>query len=266
MKHMAQGSSIFRSVLHDAREQLILGFKKSASAFGHSGIKGDERAAALGTFFRERLPEIFSVAKGEVIDYKDQRSGQLDVVIYDTAFAAPLTRQSENLLVPCESLYVVFEVKSMLNRQEIGRCLKGAEKLRRLRPFKEHFIAARKQGKAAKDKAHRFLYIVFAYETDLSKDDWLTKEWDRLIDVSVEKGAEHSCIDRLFIVDRGIINPVRGHGKVIEDDVDLLFLELYLHVMNFLQREKNRRPAMDWQIYSLPRSRGWRAIRKVTKT
>jgi uncharacterized protein DUF6602 len=263
---MAHGSSIFRSVLHDAREQLMLEFRKSASAFGHSGIKGDERAAALGRFFRERLPEIFSVAKSEVIDYKDQRSGQLDVLIFDTAFAAPLTRQSENLLVPCESLYVVFEVKSILNRQEIGRCLRSAQKLRRLRPFKEHFVAAREQGRAAKDKSHRFLYIVFAYETDLSKDDWLAKEWNRLIDVSVEDKAEHSCIDRLFIVDRGIINPARGHGKVIDDDADLLFLELYLHVMNFLQREKNRRPEMNWQIYSLPRSRGWKAVGKLTKT
>ncbi len=259
---MPQGSAIFRSVLHDAREQLMLEFKKSASAFGHSGIKGDERAAALGTFFRERLPEIFSVAKGEVIDHKDQRSGQLDIVIYDTAFAAPIARQRENLLVPCESLYVAFEVKSMLSRQEIGHCLQSAQKLRQLRPFKERFIAARESGKAAKDKAHRFLYVVFAYDTDISADGWLAKEWNRLLDVSVEQGNEPSCIDRLFIVDRGIINPVRGHGKVIEDDGDLLFLELYLHVMNFIQREKQRRPAMDWQIYSIPKSRGWRAIRK----
>src|SRR5271163_42595 len=103
-------SEVFRSVLEAARQQVLLHSSKAA-AFKHKGIRGDERAASIAQFFRERLPDRFGAGKGEVIDYQDRRTGQLDLVIYDRASCAPVSVQNENLLLPCEALYCVIEAK-----------------------------------------------------------------------------------------------------------------------------------------------------------
>ena len=82
-------SDVFRSVMEKAKRQLLLE-SANASDFEHHGIVGDERAASLAKFFKERLPDRFGVQKGEAIDYRDSRTGQLDFVIYDRSRCAPI--------------------------------------------------------------------------------------------------------------------------------------------------------------------------------
>jgi hypothetical protein len=107
---MARGtrtpSDVFRSVMEKAKQRLQL---ESAEAgdFDHHGIRGDERAASLAKFFRDRLPKKFGVEKGEAIDFGDRRTGQIDFVIYDRARCAPIRVGNENLLLPCEALYCI---------------------------------------------------------------------------------------------------------------------------------------------------------------
>src|SRR5436190_17363386 len=107
-------SEVFSKVLAKAKEQLLLD-ARHAEDFQHKGIRGDERAAGLAKFLNEHLPERFSVTKGEVIDYRDERTGQLDLIIYDSHTSAPVTKGEENLLIPAEALYAVIEVKTTLN-------------------------------------------------------------------------------------------------------------------------------------------------------
>ena len=59
---------------------------------------------SLAAFLRDHLSKRFSVAKGEVIDFKDNRTGQLDLVIYDAHTNAVVRRGQENWLVPAEAL------------------------------------------------------------------------------------------------------------------------------------------------------------------
>jgi hypothetical protein len=49
-------------------------------------------------------------------------------------------------------------------------------------------------------------------------------------------------------------------GETVEDDSEVLFTELFLHVVNFVERERSRRPGINWQYYALPKSRGWKTI------
>ena len=53
-------SDVFRSVMEKARQRLLLE-SADAADFNHNGIRGDERAASLCEFFRERLPDRFGV-------------------------------------------------------------------------------------------------------------------------------------------------------------------------------------------------------------
>jgi uncharacterized protein DUF6602 len=211
-------SDVFRSVMDKAKQRLLL-YSDDAADFEHTGIRGDERASAFAEFFRERVPEErvpdkFGVEKGEAIDYHDSRTGQLDFVIFDRSRCGPIRLGHENLLLPCEALYAVIEVKSKITRDELNKCLKAAAKVRKLRPFKERFIAARQPGADANDDRARCLYVIFGYTSNLGSDsDWPQKEYGRLMSAANLASVAVNCIDRLFVLDRGIVNPQKPAGK-----------------------------------------------------
>jgi hypothetical protein len=240
---MKKGSEIFRGVLAAARKQLLNDFDAS-KGFLHAGIKGEERAEALAAFLKSRLPPAFGISTGEAIDSLDQRTGQLDLIIYDQTVTKPVHSGGKNEIFPCEAVYAVIEVKSVFNRAEATTCVVAAQKLRKLRPFSEKFVDSRIKGKPANEGTHRGMYIVFAYATDLGATDRLKAEYERLLNVAEEHKATISCIDRLLVLDRGLINPVRGQGKTVEGDPVVLFADFFLHLVNFLERERKRRPAL----------------------
>lgn len=261
-----RSSDIFKSVLRAAQDQVLLD-KERAALFQHKGIRGDERAASIAQFLRERLPSWIGVGKGEVIDFRDRRTGQLDIVLYDQASCAPISVQDDNLLLPCEALYCVIEVKTTITQDELDKCLVSASKIRDLRPFKESFIPSRRDGADADDGGHRCLYAIFAYTSNLSNDnDWPDKENVRLRSAAGKVGVDVDCIDRLIVIDRGIINPAKAVGKWEAGNTGSLFLESYLHIVNFISRESRRRTPIDWQVYGPRSAQGWRQLTMPAKT
>jgi hypothetical protein len=249
-------STIFKAVLDAAARQLHIA-SNEATAFQHTGIRGDERAAALASFLREHLPSTIGVAKGEAIDFRDRRTGQLDILIYDSDMASPISSQSENVLIPAESLLAVIEVKTTLTQNDLNACYAGAKKVREIRPFKQAFIAAREEGKAAEDGNFRCMYLVFSYGTNLSEKNWLNKEFSRLEHAANSINGKLNLVDLVCVLDRGMIRPSKNAGKINDDEQMNTFLEFYLHIVNFLRKEMPRRPAMDWQAYFSKTSKGW---------
>jgi len=252
-----KASEIFNAVLAQAKQELLIDGAK-AEAFLHKGIRGDERAAAFSRFLREKLPEKFGVGKGEVIDHLDQRSGQLDVMIYDQASCAPISRQNENVLLPCEALYAVVEVKTTISQKELNTSFLAAGKIRALRPFGATFVAPRQDGLPANDKNHRCMYIIFGYTSDLANDSkWLEKENERARLAASEAGISLDCVDRIIVLDRGMLHPANSGGSWDTDSDATVFLESYLHIVNLLNRESRRREPVDWQLYAPRGSRSW---------
>ena len=252
-------SEVFRSVLLEAQTDIISAGRKAAT-FEHKGIRGDERAAALSKFLKERLPDAFATCKGEAIDYLDHRSTQLDLMVYHQQSCVPVSKQEENILIPCEGLYSAIEVKSILTKAELEVAFAAAKRLRTLRPFKGHFISSRADGRPAEDGESRCMYILFAYTSNLSADDWLKQEFQRIREAAKVAGTTVDVIDRIVVVGRGIINPGGSAGMAVEDDDDLMFVDFYLNLVNFLHREARRRPPIDWQLYSSRSAKGWTAI------
>jgi len=252
-------SDIFQAVLSDAEKDLALASNQAAS-FKHSGILGDERAAALMRFLKSHLPASFGVGKGEAMDFQDCKSGQLDIIIYDKSNSAPVYSGDENLLVPCEALLAVIEVKTTLSQKELNTSYKAAHMVRKLRPFKEQFIGPRIDGGPANDNRARCLYSLFAYKTNLGKEGWLKKEFGRIEKASQHCKAPQDVIERVVVLGRGMINPCSATGKELVDDDRGIFLEYYLNLVNFLDRERARRGPVDWQVYSSRNSKGWKKI------
>ena len=56
-------------------------------------------------------------------------------------------------------------------------------------------------------------------------------------------------LDTVVVLDRGIIRPQTGVA-LLEEDSPSLFLEFYIHLINFLTRERGRRPVIDWTAYT----------------
>lgn len=161
---------MFQRVLTQAQKKLALDAETAAN-FKHKGLRGNERAAALGQFLSEHLPSIFKTGKGEARDFKDRVSGELDLFVYDHATAAPIQTGAEGLIVPAEALYEVIEVKSILTADELDTCFAAAKRVRSLQPFKQEFISNPASGEGAPGRC-RCPYIVFAYSTNLGQEDW----------------------------------------------------------------------------------------------
>jgi hypothetical protein len=66
-------SKVFSNVLKQAEQRLSLD-AAGAENLEHRGLKGNERSAALAEFLNHHLPAVFTVGKGEAIDFRDNRT------------------------------------------------------------------------------------------------------------------------------------------------------------------------------------------------
>ena len=77
--------------------------------------------------------------------------------------------------------------------------------------------------------------FIFRYNSNLANDsEWPDKEYLCLEKAAKSTGVSRDCVDSLFILDRGIINPASKVGKWEAGNANPIFLESYLHIMNFI--------------------------------
>jgi len=256
-KHNAAVSAIMLKAEKD-----IWSAWEAAQVFEHKVLRGSARENPLGKFLSARLPGAYGICSGEAVDCFDHHSTQLDLIVYDQTKNCPLVQEPS--LMPAESLLAVIEVKTKLTKEELRNCFRAAKSLRRLRPYKQgRFVTARQEGA---QHEYRCLYTIFAYTSDLTEQDWLTKEWSRIKDVALEMNTPIDFIDRLVVLDRGVIAPGSGTGKQVLEGKAGILQEWFLHLTNILNRENilsrdgNGREPVDWQNYSLQHSKGWKSL------
>lgn len=212
----------------------------------------------MSGFLEAQLPARFGVTTGEAVDARERRSGQLDVVVYDRELTAPLLREKSGDLLPAESLLAVIEVKSTLTKGELEKAARSAKAVSRLRPYGSKFVTPRQAGLPAADGRYRCQYSVVAFTTDLGNKRWVEKEWARVTAAAVSAGVGVGCLDRVLVLDRGILVPPSSTARVVAGDKKLMLREWFLHMTNFVIREADRRPSFDFQDYGRRRENpGW---------
>jgi hypothetical protein len=234
--------------MKEAAAQLALDFTQ-ATAIGHAGERGSRREESVRKFLADRLPAGYAVKTGFAFDARDTQSRQLDVLIYrvrDTPFLLP----GDPAFVPCESLLAAIEIKSELTTDEVRDALEIARSIRALRPFDKKFTDARQQGNPASDDLPRCFFSMFAFGTNLAEgDDWLAREGARFLRLAGELRVPPQHVDRLVVMDRGVINCTNGRGHdSIRGGANAL-QTWYVHLMNHLLREDRRRKEIDIDIY-----------------
>ncbi|MCW7460450.1 hypothetical protein ND856_19325 [Leptospira bandrabouensis] len=134
----------------------LIQFSNHFDIIKQGDLKGYGREALVTEFLKQHLPDNIEYLTGEIIDYDDNRSGQIDIIL-----------QSKNLpkiplygnihLSFSDSVIAIIEVKSDLNTQHLEASLKSFQKVKSLR--KECII----KGDTQMVDLNRIPCIIFAY-------------------------------------------------------------------------------------------------------
>lgn len=246
------GPEEIRSVFRESEQELWSLFRKSAFV-KHGGEKGTYREDGVADFLRTQLPGRYGVVKGELIDSMGQRSRQLDIIVFDMTRAAPFVRGGKysNWILPAEAALATIEVKSALNKSHIEAASSGVGSLHALRPWKKPFatISDYREEIRAPETA-RIQTSVFAFESDLGEKNWAKNELLRTRAALGAHGLQSTHLDRVLVLDRGMLNVAKGNALLAGGQGVLL--DWYMTLLNFVEREVQRRRAIPFESY-LPR-------------
>lgn len=102
--------------LHAHAYGLLHAHLQRARTVHHAGEQGAAAEQAWLSFLGGRLPNRYSVARGELFDVDGSRSQAQDVVIYDAQYS-PLVFGDGAKQVVAEAVYGIVEVKSDLTAE-----------------------------------------------------------------------------------------------------------------------------------------------------
>jgi hypothetical protein len=102
--------------LHDEIHQKLEFARK---ALAHPVSKGDASEKIWLELLNEYLPKRYQAQRAFVVDSKGNFSEQIDVVIYDRQYSPFIFKFNNEIFVPAESVYAVFEAKQTINANYI---------------------------------------------------------------------------------------------------------------------------------------------------
>jgi hypothetical protein len=222
------------------------------SAVLSTDIKGTAREYELRDFLAERVPKRYSVVTGQVVDQFNTSGPQLDVLLYDQTRNFPFLDGASHILA-AEALLASVEVKSRLDAGEVKKSCLAARKLRGLRPFRNTLGGRDIRDIKGNGKRARYFHCVFAYDTDLVKEDWLAHESKRF---RLNHHRDEHVIDVVYVLGRGVLNLGADRGRP-EDERGSAITTFYFSLLNFVERESARRPDTPYHEYNSLLSGPW---------
>lgn len=106
-----------------------------SSIYAQPGGVGDDREFAVTDLLREMLPTRFGVEKGRIFDSDGNLSAEIDAIVFERDEQFLSLEIGSRRLIPVESVYGVFEVKSTLGSKktfdEAIATLRSVDSLRR---------------------------------------------------------------------------------------------------------------------------------------
>lgn len=100
------------------------------TTMGHTVAKGDAAETVWLELFDKYLPKRYQAVRAFVVDSRGQFSQQIDIVIRDTQYSPFIFNYENQLVVPAESVYAVFEAKQSIDAEEIEYAETKAQSVR----------------------------------------------------------------------------------------------------------------------------------------
>ncbi len=113
---------------HDIEQRLAI----SRRSLGHPVSKGDASEGVWLELLRTYLPKRYEAIKAHVVDSQGRFSDQIDIVILDRQYSPFIFCYQEQMVVPAESVYAVFEAKQSLNADLVAYAQDKAASVRAL--------------------------------------------------------------------------------------------------------------------------------------
>jgi len=117
------------SSLHEDIQTQLEVVRKS---FAHPGTKGDGSEKVWIDLLNTYLPERYSASTAHVVDSRGQFSEQIDIVVYDRQYSPFVFNYKEQVIIPAESVYAVFEAKQTMSLQMIKYAQQKIKSVRNL--------------------------------------------------------------------------------------------------------------------------------------
>jgi hypothetical protein len=117
------------SGLHEEIEQRLSIARRS---FAHPGVKGDASEGVWLELLNHYLPSRYASTKAHVVDSQGNFSDQIDIVIFDRQYSPLILKFDEQLIIPAESVYAVFESKQTINADNVRYAQQKISSVRRL--------------------------------------------------------------------------------------------------------------------------------------
>jgi hypothetical protein len=102
--------------LHEDIERKLETVRESLD---HPVTKGDASESVWLELFETYLPARYQAKRAFVVDSLGQFSQQIDVVIFDRQYSPFIFNYQNQLVIPAESVYAVFEAKQTMNANNI---------------------------------------------------------------------------------------------------------------------------------------------------
>lgn len=252
-------SSEFRALVEVAGRAISTAIE-DAGVVDHHATSGSIREDGFRDFLSKMLPGKYSIATGFAFDARDNVSKQLDIMISIQPPFGGVFQQHGLCRLPCEVVLAVIEVKKVLRIDELRQTLENAASVRSLSPYgNQRFVPSRSMGDHSQTRDHRCFYNVVALTSDLGTSDWASAEIQRLHSVVRSSESDVDLLDRIVILDRGVINVGANKSQSNSDRREAVIFEWFLHLVNHLDREARRRRPLDFDIYAGGRNK-WNEI------
>ncbi len=115
--------------LHDDIQRRLETVRKT---LGHPGTKGDASERVWLELLQTYLPRRYEATKAHVVDSQGVFSQQIDVVIFDRQYSPFIFYYGDQVIVPAESVYAVFEAKQSINAAQVAYAKEKVASARRL--------------------------------------------------------------------------------------------------------------------------------------
>ena len=115
--------------LHDDIQNRLEIVRKTLA---HPGTKGDASEDVWLELLKTYLPQRYQAAKAHVVDSDGMFSEQIDVVVFDRQYSPFIFHYQDQMIIPAESVYAVFEAKQTINASLVEYAQQKVASVRRL--------------------------------------------------------------------------------------------------------------------------------------
>lgn len=160
----------FIETLKKSTKKIVAEFDATKSVW-HNPTVGMLREKIIKSMLEPYIPDCYGISGGLCYDSEENKSKQLDLVLYDKMYSFRLPFDDDFIVFPCESVYGNIEIKTNLNKETVQQSIDNIASLKSLKredatefnftPQCELRINNQKTG----TKKNEYFGLVFAYES-----------------------------------------------------------------------------------------------------